>query len=266
MTSFRIIPPSAALRGYIRYYWTLRSDSGPLFQRVMPWGCMQLCFHRRRPFFSQTHGQWQPRHYLCGQARSYTDVSATGPVDMLAVVFQPHAAKLFFRHPMSLFQDACTAIADTEDAEWMALTRSVEDAESHAVCIERIETFLLRRLLARPDPNFGRLSAAIRHIERVPRLHVDELADIACLSPKQFTRVFTAYVGASPKDFLRIIRLQRALYMWQRCPREIPAQVAYACGFADQSHMIREFKCFSGLTPGEYIAEGAPTSDYFSIP
>ena len=34
------------------------------------------------------------------------------------------------------------------------------------------------------------------------------------------------------------------------------AQIAYQCGYADQSHFIREFKHFSGFNPQEYIQQG----------
>ena len=90
------------------------------------------------------------------------------------------------------------------------------------------------------------------------------LADTACLSTKQFSRIFVEYVGTSPKDFIRIIRVQRALFTMQRNPQMSFAQVAYSCGFSDQSHMIKEFKLFSGYTPQEYLAVCDPFSDYFS--
>ena len=46
----------------------------------------------------------------------------------------------------------------------------------------------------------------------------------------------------------------------------ISVTVAYACGFADQSHMIREFRQFTGYTPAQYLVACAPVSDYFSQP
>ena len=58
--------------------------------------------------------------------------------------------------------------------------------------------------------------------------------------------------------------MQRALYTLQQDPTLLFAQVAYECGFSDQSHMIKEFKLFSGYTPAEYLSVCAPVSDYFS--
>ena len=90
------------------------------------------------------------------------------------------------------------------------------------------------------------------------------MANTACLSTKQFSRIFTEYVGASPKEFQRIVRVQRVLYLLQENPQYNFAQLAYSCGFSDQSHMIREFKLFTGYTPLEYLLICSPVSDYFS--
>ena len=109
-----------------------------------------------------------------------------------------------------------------------------------------------------------RLSTVLDEINLHPQVNTLQLSDVACLSTKQFGRVFTDYIGTTPKDFLRIVRMQRALYVLQQNPGSPFAQVAYECGFSDQSHMIKEFKLFSGYTPAEYLSVCAPVSDYFS--
>jgi transcriptional regulator GlxA family with amidase domain len=84
------------------------------------------------------------------------------------------------------------------------------------------------------------------------------------LSYKQFKRVFAEYTGANPKDWLRTVRFQKALYTLQTQPAISLAQLACECGYYDQPHLIKEFKTFSGYTPVEYSAIYAPCSDYFS--
>ena len=158
------------------------------------------------------------------------------------------------------------AIDDVEDAALAELARRVEDTADPRLCIALIEQFLLSRLVTAADYRMKQLSTVVNLIDRCPQLDVPALADTACLSSKQLTRVFADYVGASPKDFLRIVRVQRALSLFQRQPASSFAQVAYACGFADQSHMIKEFRQFTGYTPAQYLAACAPVSDYFSQP
>ena len=267
MSSFQVFTPSSRLQPYVRYYWRLCDVSaGVGHERSVPWGCVQLFFHRGQRLFSPTQGRLQPRHFVCGQATRYSDLRIEGAIDMLVVVFQPHAARLFLGAPVSLFREASVAIDDVEDAALAELARRVEDTADPRLCIALIEQFLLSRLVTAADHRMKQLSTVVNLIDRCPQLDVPALADTACLSSKQLTRVFADYVGASPKDFLRIVRVQRALSLFQRQPASSFAQVAYACGFADQSHMIKEFRQFTGYTPAQYLAACAPVSDYFSQP
>lgn len=251
------------MRHYIRYYWILQSDmADDVTERTFPLGCIQLFFHKRKQLFSQTYHKMQPQYFICGQENRYTDICANGNIEMLVVVFQPYAAKLFFRQPLSIFQGENIAIEDVEDRELTKLVHKIADTESHLRCINLIEQFLLHRLVICSEYNYNidRLSAVIQNINLNPYLDVCKLANTACLSTKQFTRIFTEYIGTSPKEFLRIIRIQRTLFLLQRNLPYNFAQMAYSCGFADQSHMIREFKLFTGYTSLEYL----PLSDYFS--
>lgn len=74
-------------------------------------------------------------------------------------------------------------------------------------------------------------------------------------------------VGANPKEYARITRFQKVLSFLQHSPETMSqAQIAYQCGYADQSHFIREFKLFSGHTPLALLKTGTPYSDLFSQP
>lgn len=153
-----------------------------------------------------------------------------------------------------------------EDLELSILSRKVIEADDHETCIRLIEQFLIHRLYRFEgyEYNLKRISAVFHQINEQAKTNISELSETACLSSKQFNRIFLDYVGATPKEFLRIVRMQRALFKVQQNPSISFAQLAYECGFSDQSHMIKEFKLFSGYTPTEYLSLCAPYSDYFS--
>ena len=96
-------------------------------------------------------------------------------------------------------------------------------------------------------------------------MSVTELAGKACLSPKQFGRIFSNYVGMMPKEYSRIVRFQKSLWLLQNHHRDY-AGIAYACGYSDQSHFIRDFRHFCGLTPRELTEYQTPYSDLYSTP
>lgn len=265
MQSFEIIKPNPSLSPYIRYYWILQDDAlCAVTERTLPVGCMQLVFHRGQRLLMTNELQLQPSSFISGQSIGYADVQSTGRLEMIVVVFQPQVAKAFLRIPSYHFHGQHVSTDDLEDIELSDLAKQVSDASGCGACIQLIEEFLFRRLHSFTDFHLKRIVAVLHEIDSCPQIQLSRLADVACLSSKQLGRVFADYIGATPKEFIRIVRMQRALSMLQQDARVSFAQIAYECGFADQSHMIKEFKLFSGYTPVEYLSVCAPYSDYFS--
>ena len=183
---------------------------------------------------------------------------------MITVVFQPYAAKALLHIPVHLFHGKDVAMDEVEDVELSDLAKQVTDTSDNIVCIRLIEQFFLRRLYAFSEYNLKRMSAVFQEINLQPQINIPQLSEAACLSSKQFGRVFADHVGTTPKEYLRIVRMQRALFLLQQDVTLPFVQVAYECGYSDQSHMIKEVKLFSGYTPAEYLSVCAPYSDYFS--
>jgi AraC family transcriptional regulator len=86
---------------------------------------------------------------------------------------------------------------------------------------------------------------------------VAALAEEAGVHPVYFTRVFRAAVGATPSDVARRARLERAAGALLGSEDGVSA-VAHAAGFADHSHLCREFRREFGVTPSRYRALFSP--------
>lgn len=262
MEEFRIISPTAVLAPYVKYYWLLKTENNPAVARTVPTGMMNLIFHRGQRLLSIHKNELHPRAFLSGQERTFADLKYDGQVDMISVVFRPAGVRAFFSLPANKAVGLRLTAEDMEDKELSALERSLISTEDDRLCILLIEQFLLKRLTRLTEHNLKRGESAIRLIN-AGRTDIAQLADTACLSSKQFGRIFSEHVGANPKEFSRTIRFQRALHILENNP-QIPLTVlAYECGYFDQSHMIKEFKTLSGYTPSEYIAVCLPHSDYF---
>jgi AraC-like DNA-binding protein len=85
---------------------------------------------------------------------------------------------------------------------------------------------------------------------------LDTLARHTNLSPRQFRRRVLEETGLSPKRLARVLRFQRAMAAGRGGGSW--AEVAAGCGYFDQAHLIRDFREFSGRTPGELL----PVSDF----
>uniref|UniRef100_A0AAU2UWM2 Helix-turn-helix domain-containing protein n=1 Tax=Streptomyces sp. NBC_00003 TaxID=2903608 RepID=A0AAU2UWM2_9ACTN len=104
-----------------------------------------------------------------------------------------------------------------------------------------------RRLATRPrvDPEVAftwRRTLASRG-----RVRVDGLADEVGWSRKRLSARFRAQLGITPKRAARLVRFDRAAYLL--AAGRTAADVAAESGYTDQSHLHREVKSFTGLTP-----------------
>jgi AraC family transcriptional regulator len=99
-----------------------------------------------------------------------------------------------------------------------------------------------------------RVNRAIDHVLRhldAP-LHLDEVAKVACFSPFHFHRVFRALVGEPLRQFVRRLRLERAVAMLSHRPRRPLTEIALACGFASSSDFSRTFRQRYGIAPSAF--------------
>lgn len=77
------------------------------------------------------------------------------------------------------------------------------------------------------------------------------LEELACklnLSPRQLERLFKAETGKSPRAFANVLRLRTAAWLLTSSDRTV-ADIASSCGFADASHLGREFRKQFGVPP-----------------
>jgi len=77
---------------------------------------------------------------------------------------------------------------------------------------------------------------------------LSELAHRIGVHPIHLSRAFSIYFGCNLGDYLRQIKLQRALGLLANENNTLTT-IAAECGFADQSHFIRSFKMNQRMTP-----------------
>jgi AraC family transcriptional regulator len=91
------------------------------------------------------------------------------------------------------------------------------------------------------------------------KMGIDDLANVVALSRSHFSRAFKHCVGVSPMEYVLARRVERAKVMISGT-REPLAEVALACGFADQAHLNRRFRDMVGISPGRWRRSNAPVA------
>jgi transcriptional regulator GlxA family with amidase domain len=102
------------------------------------------------------------------------------------------------------------------------------------------------------------------HLQR--RLSVDDLAERMAMSVRNFDRVFTREVGATPAQYVLQVRVEAARRQLERTGLGLK-QVASAAGFGGIDAMRRAFVRLLGITPGRYrqVATREPGDQFSSI-
>ncbi|EGF25833.1 AraC family transcriptional regulator [Rhodopirellula baltica] len=89
------------------------------------------------------------------------------------------------------------------------------------------------------------------------QIAVADLAREANLSPSQLHREFIRLFGITPNHYIREVRVGVARHLLESTQEAI-GSIAASTGFYDQSHLTRQFKASTGITPTEYRRTYSP--------
>lgn len=136
------------------------------------------------------------------------------------------------------------------DPAWCRRLGTVAEVEDDAEALQGI-VLCLRELIARAAPlDMVVMTAVSRLIRFRGGLRIGDLAE-GSLSPRQLRRRFQGAVGLSPKELARIRRL-RASAAAAVLEELSWCEVTADAGYADQAHLVREFRDLLGVTPGTF--------------
>jgi AraC-like DNA-binding protein len=173
-----------------------------------------------------------------------------GSATILAMFTATGAAALV-REPLeNLFNATMPMECQVRRSALDAVEEQLAEATTHTLRARVLERFLLDQLHSRPaDARVANAVARIR--EARGQLRIGELAREAGWSQSALERRFHREVGASPKKFANIVRMRHAVRL--HAAGASLTETAYAAGYADQPHFIRDFKRFSGLPPESFF-------------
>ena len=255
----RVAPP---LDAWIESIWLCRNDPQPrALERVLPSGAAQLVVNlaedETRVYEDSAAGlvcHRSPGTILTGVTTRFQIIDTDEQAFVAGVVFRPAGTIPFVAAPACELHPADVPL----DALW-GHTRT---------------TLLREQLLGTPDPDatLDTLEAALLDMYREKTAHpavrfalsefraqpslarVRVVTDAIALSPKRFIERFKADVGVTPKRYCRLLRFQRVVARTRPGRPTDWTELALACGYFDQAHLIHDFREFSGLTPTAYEA------------
>ena len=228
-----------SLREHVLCLWTqsIVGTPGVYSHRVLPDACVDIVFINDSP--PLLVGPWH---------ESFTADFRYG-TQILGAHFHPGSAAALLKVPASELLNLSLPLRDVCGRPSVGALGSVADQPSLGAKKLALES-VMRDWLSRSVPANRAMRGALHWLASHPGGKIDRLSREMGISPRQLHRRFSAAVGYGPKLFQSVLRFQRLLRRAGRLPAGSGlAGLAAEAGYADQSHMTREVRRFSGKAP-----------------
>lgn len=240
--------PSPNLAFFVEHYWIVSWDlrgHEPYLAETLPHPCAHLVIQR---------GQSR----IVGVVRGRFSYLLKHVGRVVGVKFKPGAFYPFLKSPVAAITDRSISLEQIFGAEGAAWEHLVLSRDGEEEMIDRVEEFLCARRPER-DETVGVINAVIDRIIADREItSVDDVPGRFGMSKRTLQRLFSLYVGVSPKWVIKRYRLHEAAE--RLTAGEIldwPA-LALDLGYYDQSHFIKDFRSIVGKAPGDYAHSARP--------
>lgn len=172
---------------------------------------------------------------------------------MIGAFLFPYSLPLLFGLPANELTNSSVELETLLGIEGCDVKEKITEATNHRDRVDIISAFLFSKLKKQLTDDRG-LQRCVRHIvQQQGNVPLDIISRNMGISHRQMERKFQLAVGMSPKLFSRLIRFSSTLRTFQDQSVMSLTDLSYRCGYFDQSHFIRDFKFFSGLSPKQYF-------------
>lgn len=265
--TFHRLRPPAPLDDLVEWLWFFDEPCGRGLERRLPDGGLEIVLHLEG---EGTHaaGVREPAFVVAGP-RARPELLDASPGRLVGVHCRPGSARSLLGVPgRAVCGGLDLDLRDIWGACAAELAERVAEAKDPAGQLEALAGGLLAAVWRNGAPRSRRdlVGAALRTIEGDPaRARVGDLVDRAGVSWRVFTETFEEEVGLTPKLYQRVRRLQGAVRELYRKPDAGLADVALGAGFADQAHLVREFRALGDVTPARYHRTAPETRNHVPV-
>lgn len=261
--------PHQDLSTFVKCYWSLESpaEANPERQRIVPDGCMEMIFHYGDLYKQYVDGNKhiiQPRCFVFGQIVTPLEIEPTGITGIFSVRFHPDGFLPFATMPISEMENKAVALHDLFGGDVVLLEKSVLQAKNNESRVSIIDEFLLNKLTSPDTINRIAKQSVALILQLNGKLSVDELAEQLNVNRRQLERNFESAIGLSPKQLSKIIKFQATLKQLSTKQFQSLTAIAYDGHYYDQSHFIKDFKEFTGISPKRFYANNLKLSAIFA--
>lgn len=234
------MPPSFIVQHAVESFWRVDGSERPTADpvRVLPDGHMDLLVRFRRD------GSQEPVVLVSGTAVAPAFAEIDPGVVYVGARFHAGAAP----EVLGVRAEAAARLAAPPEAlgSWVPrdLGRRVADDPDQALAVLVRSVGDLVQSASAPPPRVRAALAAL-----ASGVGVSHAADAVGVTERTLRRDVVRATGLPPGLYARVARFHRAIPLLRASGRGDLARIAYEVGYADQAHLSRDVREFSGLTP-----------------
>ncbi|MBD3886080.1 AraC family transcriptional regulator [Phormidium tenue FACHB-886] len=257
---YQTYQPRSPLSQFVEFLWVREGDSLLQSQScLLPTGSMELVINLhedRIPLFDRhtraergcTNGT-----RICGAHSEGFIISNDRKTFFMGVHFKLGGSAAFFTLPAGELHNHITSLEDLWKGHAAELRDRLLEAPTLAIRFLVLEQFLLT--IMQPPKQHAAVDFALREFNRSPTPTIGAVMEQIGFSTRHFNQLFRDRVGLTPKLYCRVQRLQQVLSLLAGQTKIDWMDIAFACGYFDQAHLIHDFRTFADCTPTVYLAQ-----------
>lgn len=239
--------PAPELASLIEHYWVVRWDlrgQSPYEQTILSYPNINLSFEKTSSgLFTGVYGVPSSKF-----TRFLQDEGT-----VLGVKFRSGGFYPFWKQPVSKLTDHILPFRDVFGIEATELEERIWAQEDGDQMARLAELYLLEHLPEKDErvELINRIVETAIHDREIVR--VEDIASRFDISMRTLQRLFSRYVGVSPKWVIQRYRLQEAADRMEQGEITDWPKLSQDLGYYDQAHFIKDFKALIGKSPEEYM-------------
>ncbi|TGL92394.1 AraC family transcriptional regulator [Leptospira barantonii] len=234
--------PSERLQSLIEHHWTVRWDlrrKEPYLAQTLPHPSIHIVFEK---------GQSRIQGIIEGKFSHLLEDEGF----VWGIKFKPGAFYPFFQKPIRTLTNRSIPIESVFSVNVSKLEHSILTAKDNDQRIEITESILFERL-PEIDANILWIQEVVQLIlDQKEILRAEDVAQKVGVNLRTLQRLFSRYVGVTPKWVIQRYRLHEAAERLENGENVDGSGLALDLGYFDQAHFIKDFKSMIGISPEKY--------------
>jgi len=256
------VPPTKDLSHFIKHYLFLESDGHAVKKlRLFSDGNTGMVFCFKNRLISRVDDTDQlnnlPDSFVYGQIAGFKDLYLANEASLIIIVFNPDGIYRLLGIFANEIRDRIICTGDLFGIRGTQLHDQLAEQPGVEEKISLLNAFFLQLIPKHSSSNEILIRASLNFINRNRAgFTLKQLVKHTGYTERHIERTFGEAIGVSPKKFGNILKLHSFIkVLKEKTAHDSITPFCYEVGYFDQSHLIKEFRKYTGITPTQYLSD-----------